>query len=385
MRILVLTYEFPPVGGGGGRAARDICEKLVARGHQVLVLTSHLKGLPRIEPESLSNDQQLQIVRVPALRRKAFVATFYDMGGYIVSAIWAGLRLLPRWKPDVMQVHFAVPTGPAGWALSHLFHTPYVLTAHLGDVPGGVPEKTRGWFRWVFPFTRPIWKDAAQVVAVSEFTRQLALKHYPVDIRVIPNGVDTQVISPGMIEVHNPPQIIFAARFMQQKNPLQIVRVLSGLRDLSWKCLMFGDGPLRQQVTEAIEQEGLQDRIELPGWVTPEEVLTHYAQSDLLFMPSLSEGFPLTGVQALAMGLAIIASQIGGFADLVRPGKNGYLYEPNDTQGMQDGVRALLTNPVLLQQMRTNSRQLSRCFDLNTIVEDYEAIFQDVLARHATT
>lgn len=388
MRILVLTYEFPPVGGGGGRAARDICEKLVARGHDVMVLTSHLKGLPRTEPlvnalpvSSANYQQQATIIRIPSLRRKAFVATFYDMGAYIVSAIWAGLRIARRWQPDVMQVHFAVPTGPAGWALSRLYHIPYVLTAHLGDVPGGVPEKTGRWFRWVFPFTHPIWKDAAQVVAVSEHTRQLALQHYPVNIQVVPNGVDTQVLNPGIIEPHDPPQIIFAARFMPQKNPLQIVRVLSGLRALPWKCLMFGDGPLRPQVAEAIEREGLQDRIALLGWVSPEQVLTHYAQSDVLFMPSLSEGFPLTGVQGLAMGLAIVASRIGGFADLVHPGENGYLYEPDDTPGMQTGLRALLSDPALLLRMRQNSRELSRRFDLNTIVDAYESIFQAIASR----
>jgi glycosyltransferase involved in cell wall biosynthesis len=378
MRILVLTYEFPPVGGGGGRAARDICEKLAARGHQVMVLTSHLKGLPRQE-----NSAGVQVTRVPSLRRKAFVATIYDMAGYVVSAIWNGLRLVPAWKPDVMQVHFAVPTGPAGWVLSRRYHLPYVLTAHLGDVPGGVPEKTKGWFRWVLPFTGPIWKDAAQVVAVSDFTRQLALKQYPVDIRVIPNGVDTHELDPGEITSGNPPQIIFAARFMAQKNPLQLVRVLAGLRELPWKCLMLGDGPLREQVENEIAEHHLRDRFELPGWVTPEEVLASYARSDILFMPSLSEGFPLTGVQALAMGLAIVASEVGGFVDLVQQGENGYLYRPDDEQGMHDGLLALLTDPQLLLNMRRQSRALSSQFDLNAVVGSYEEIFRQIIFQRA--
>jgi glycosyltransferase involved in cell wall biosynthesis len=379
MRILVLTFEFPPVGGGGGRAACDICEKLAARGHQVLVLTSHMKGLPK--SETLAG---IQVVRIPSLRRKAFMASIVDMAAYIVSAVWNGMRIVPGWKPDVLQVHFAVPTGPAGWILSRLYHIPYVLTAHLGDVPGGVPEKTTEWFRWILPFTYPIWRDAAQVVAVSEFTRELALRYYSVNIKVIPNGVDTHVLDPGEIILRDPPQIIFAARFMLQKNPLQIVRVLADLRDLPWKCKMLGDGPLLQQVREQIAKVGLLDRFELPGWVNPEQVLAHYAQSDILFMPSLSEGFPLTGVQALAMGLAIVASRVSGFVDLVHNGENGYLYNPADTQGMQNGLRALLTDPQLLLKMRQNSRLISKDFDLKNIVEQYEGIFRQVVSRPET-
>ena len=93
------------------------------------------------------------------------------------------------------------------------------MTVHLGDVPGGVPEKTGNWFKWIMPFTRPIWRDAKHVIAVSEFTRQLALEHYEREVEVIPNGVDLDRLRPAGIKVNEPPRIVFAGRFHGAEKP----------------------------------------------------------------------------------------------------------------------------------------------------------------------
>ncbi len=373
MRILVLNYEYPPVGGGGGQVTEDIAQGLVKQGHELTVLTTHIKGLPKEETQS-----GVHILRLPSLRKYKFKADLRAMIGYIIAASIAGMRLIRSWRPDLIHVHFAVPTGPVAWLLSKLTKTPYVLTIHLGDIPGGAPDKTSGWFRWVFPFTHPIWKDAAQVVAVSEFSRQLALKHYPVDIAVIQNGVDTETLSPGQIRVNDPPRLIFAGRFMPQKNPVQLVRVLGQLQDLKWTCTMLGDGPLMRDVREEIASLSLQRRFSLPGWVTPEIVIDAFAQSDILFMPSRSEGLPMVGIQALSMGMAIVASDIGGFIDLVEDGKNGYLIEANDKEGFAKTLRNLLENPKKLHAFRQASRQRAKAFDVSYIVKQYEEVFKNL-------
>jgi L-malate glycosyltransferase len=354
MRILVLTHEYPPVGGGGGRVAMDLCAGLAERGHELHVLTMHLHGLPRAEEHG-----RVKVTRLSVLRREAARARLLDMGLYVLRGFFRGLDIIRKWRPDVIHVHFALPAGSLAWALSRVTGVPYVLTAHLGDVPGGVPEKTDHWFRFFFPFTPAIWKNASRVAAVSEFTRGLALKHYPVEIRS-----------------HNPPRIIFAGRFMDQKNPLFIVKVLAGLPDLRWECRMLGDGPLKVDVEKAIRESGLEGRFHLPGWVTPQEVIAGFGESDILFMPSLSEGLPVVGVQALAMGLAVVASRAGGFVDLVEQGRNGYLYERDDLDGMQAGLRSLLADEGLLLKFRLESRRLAGRFALSEVVSRYESVLE---------
>ena len=374
MKILVLIHEFPPVGGGGGRAAQDICRGLVERGYEITVLTAHLKGLPKEETV-----EGIRVQRLPSMRREAFRADLIAMGGYVLSGLWAGYRYIQHWRPDAIHVHFAVPAGALAWMLSRLTGVPYFMTIHLGDVPGGVPEKTSSWFKWVLPLTHPIWRDAKRVVAVSEFTRQLALKYYTREIEVIPNGVDLDRLQPAAIQVNEPPRIVFAGRFMAQKNPLQIVHTLAELKDLSWQCVMLGDGPLMHEVQQAIEEQGLQERFTLLGWVTPEEVLEWFDKSDILFMPSLSEGLPVIGVQALAKGLALVVSKVGGFVELVDEGQNGFLVVVHHPTGFSIALRQLLSHQSDLRYFRETSLQRAVNFDVNRIVEQYEDIFKELL------
>jgi len=367
MKILVLIHEYPPLGGGGGRVAQDISRGLAARGHQVRVLTALCGQLPTYEEQD-----GVEIWRLKSSRREMFRADLRAMIGFVQVAFLEGFRQVRAWQPDVVHAHFAVPAGAPALLLKRFTGTPYALTVHLGDVPGGVPEKTGKWFRWIYPLTPSIWRGAAAIAAVSAYTRDLALKHYPVNMDVIPNGVDLRALDPGKIQASQPPRVIFAGRFQPQKNPLVLVRCLAAVRDLPWTCSLLGDGPLRPQVEAEIKRLGMGDRFQLEGWVTPEQVIERFRVSDLLFMPSLSEGLPVVGVHAMAMGLALVMSRVGGCVDLVAEGQNGFLLEPNDMTGFERALRDLLGDHNRLQAFRLASRAHAQHFDLEKIVAQYE-------------
>jgi glycosyltransferase involved in cell wall biosynthesis len=375
MRILILIHEFPPVGGGGGQVAQDIARGLTSRGHEVLVLTAHLKGLPRKEVVD-----GLRIVRLPSLRKYASHVGFLAMGVYILAALRESFHVIRHWHPDLIHVHFAVPAGAAAWILSRFTGIPYVLTSHLGDVPGGVPEKTGKWFRWVFPFTKPIWHNAAQTTAVCTYTSSLARQHYGVIPIVIPNGVNLDIFAKGSLLVNSPPVVIFAGRFVKQKNLVAIVDILATVRDLSWKCVMLGDGPMLPDIKQVITSHHMDQRFVLPGWVTPDDVQTWLGQSDILFLPSLSEGLPVVGVQALAKGLAIIASRVGGCVDLVESGRNGFLADSGDKEAFSKALRDLLADRGALLRARQASLKLAGNFNIAVVVDEYETIFREVIS-----
>lgn len=372
MRILTLVHEFPPVGGGGGKVAKDICAGLASRGHDVRVFTCAIRG-----HQGQEIVDGMQVYRLRAGRKQAFRAGFWDMLLYDLAAVVRGLTMVHRWKPDVIHVHFAVPAGLAGWLLSKLTGIPYVLTTHLGDVPGGVPEKTDGWFRWVAPLTPGIWHKARQVVAVSQFTRALAETRYGIQIRVIPNGVDTSVNNPGPITRHQAPRILFIGRVVQQKNPLQLVCTLAEIKDLNWECVIVGDGPLLAELRSEAVARGLESRMHFTGWLTQPEVDDWLKKSDVLFMPSFTEGMPVAGLLALSMGLAMVVSNAGGFTDLVAgPDEepNGFICPAEDTAAFAHALRTLLADPDRLLRYRRASRARAAVFDLARVVAQYEEV-----------
>lgn len=375
MKILVVIHEYPPIGGGGGKTAEDVCKGLARRGHEVIVITPHCKGLPKQEKYG-----NLIIERIRCLRRFTYKATLLDMGMFVVACSLKGQQIMRRWKPDIIQAHFGVPAGAAAWQLSRWSGIPYIITAQLGDVPGGVPEKTERVFRFIKPFTVPIWRDAQRIVSSSNHIDRLTRIAYPgISPVIIPNGFDFEQLRGLEFQTHEIPQIAFAGRLVIQKNPLQIVKSLAQLKDLRWKAVIAGDGPLGQQVKQAIHDAGLEDRIQMLGWVDPQDVIRLFNQSDILFMPSEQEGLPLAGLQGLASGMAMVLSTAGSNQDLVLNGINGDCITIGDEAGYARVLRTLLESPEKLSSARQASREHAKKFDLEHILDQYEQVFDSAI------
>jgi glycosyltransferase involved in cell wall biosynthesis len=373
MKLLVLNYEYPPVGGGGGRACADLCKALAKRGYEIRILTSWVPGLPRLEQVD-----GYQVKRVWSGRRLRFQAGFVDMAAYILFGLIPAIREVQTWRPELIHVHFGVPTGVLALMVHWITGLPYVLTGHLGDVPGGVPEKTEGWFRFVNPFTPPIWRNAARVVAVSHYTRSLIYDRYQLEAQVIPNGIE---VSKGRgTAVHEPPRLIFAGRFQPQKNLEFLFDSLAQLSDRAWMLTMVGDGPLRLELERIAADRSLDGRIHFTGWVDPHEVEALLEESDLLVMPSQAEGLPVVSVQALAHGVAMAVTSAGGLRDVVDDGINGFKVQVGAQDEYVKRLDELLADPSKITAMKRASLIKADEFSLDRVADSYEQVFQEVLA-----
>jgi len=367
MKLLVLCYEYPPVGGGGGRVAASVAEGLAAKGHEVKIVTAGLRHLPRREQRN-----GVEILRPESFRKREDTCSVPEMALYLATAFLPALRLCREWKPDAIHAHFVVPTGALALALHWITGIPYVLTAHLGDVPGGVPEQTEKLFRFLGPSIRPVWKNASAVTAVSGFVAGLAEKNCGVRAKVILNGIPIPS-EPPAIETGHPPRLLVVGRLSIQKNPLLAVRALALLKDLPWNLEIIGEGPLSQSVRAGVGENGLAGRVVFSGWLPAGQVAARLAASDILLMTSTSEGLPMAAVEALRHGLAIVGSRIGGMLDVVDHGRNGLLCEL-EPAAFAAALRGLLENPAALDAMRRASLEKSRNFQLADRVLDYERV-----------
>lgn len=369
MRILVLNYEFPPLGGGGGRFTADLCRHLARFGHDLRVQTSRFRGLPGHEVR-----EGYEIYRTWAGRRQAHTCTVPEMALFLAANLIPALRHAASWRPQVVNVHFAVPTGVLAWIIRQTLGTPYVLSAQLGDVPGGVPVQTDHLFRWVKPFTVPIWRDAGAVTVPSAEVAELVQRAYGLAPHVIPNGVELETLNPQPPKVHEPVRLVFVGRFSSQKNLVFLLKVLEKLRDLDWRLDLVGDGPVRRELEDLSRRLDLAPRIHFHGWVDPEEATAIMRHSDLLVMPSLSEGLPLVGLQALGLGLALATSDHRSFLDIVQEGHNGFSCPVTDAGAFARRLREVLGQPPTLLAMKRASLKMAPRFEAGRVARQMEEL-----------
>jgi glycosyltransferase involved in cell wall biosynthesis len=147
------------------------------------------------------------------------------------------------------------------------------------------------------------------------------------------------------------------------------------VKDQPWRLEVIGEGPLGAEMREAVQENGLADRVKFSGWLSAEQVSERFGASDILLMTSTSEGLPMAGIEALLQGLAIVGSRIGGLMDVVADGSNGLLCDLAP-EAFATGLRSVLGNPERLLAMRRASLAKAVDFSLPDRLDDYERVLE---------
>lgn len=387
MRVLTINYEFPPIGGGGGNANKNICRGLAELGVEVFALTAHYKGLPK-----RTIIDGYTVFRTLSFRRRPDRCSIKEMFAFLFCNIYPSLRLAKGLKPDLVHIHFALPVGPLGYLIKKVYDIPYIITLHGGGIPGFAPERTALLFTFLLPFTRHIWREASAVVAVSQGLKDLAHISYPdTEIQVIRNGIDSQQFQPRSQPDLNRGKvaILFVGRLAEQKGLrylLQTLPLLHESAETPFELRILGDGPQRQEMESMVERMRLTNLVHFVGWVPSEEVKAYLQDSDIFVLPSLIEGLPISVLEAMACGLPVVTTDTRGNNELVRSGENGFLVPVGDVESLATSLRVLIADLSLRKAMGERGRLVAAEHDWGVISRSYLALYRSVLdgAGHAS-
>lgn len=351
-RVLLINYEYPPLGGGAGTATRGIARSLAAMGCDVVVLTSRFRGQPRREQRD-----GFTIVRIPVLRRREDRANPIEMLSFMLSAALMIVPLTRRWRPAVSIAFFTIPSGPVAWVLRVLRGVPFIVSLRGGDVPGfeWAPEARR-YHGLTAPFLKWIWRRAHAVVANSEGLRELALRSTPeLPVAVIPNGVELPSLVPPEQNTDRP-RLLTMGRLTQQKGIDVLFRAMTRLRDLDFALDIAGDGPDRPLLEQMARDLGLAERVRFLGWVPREEIPGTFAGAAAFVLASRIEGMPNVVLEAMAYGRPVVCTRVFGCEELVVEGVTGLKVDIEDEVQLAAALRTVLSDAGLRARMGVASR-----------------------------
>lgn len=376
MNILLVNYEYPPIGGGAATASAAIARELTALGHRVTVLTSRFR-----EHKGTSFQDQVRILRCPALRRRADRSGLLEMLSFLVSA---GLRLnsaIKSGRVEAAIVFFSFPCGPLGLWGRMTMGVPYVISLRGGDVPGN--EAALGpLHRLLAPLRRLIFRKSIAVVANSEGLKAMSEQADPWPVQVIPNGVDTEFFCPaaiGGVSKTGPFAFLFVGRFQTAKNLFYLFDHMALLKHSGaapFVLQLVGDGPQRDELEAHAKKVGIDKDLIWHGWVDKGRVLEIYRNAGCLINPSLCEGMPNVVLEAMACGLPVIASRVPGNDAVVRHGESGWLFELDKPEAFLAALRSVMENPDLARRMgRTGRAWVLEEFSWRRVAEAYAGLF----------
>lgn len=370
MKILVLNYEYPPLGGGAAPVAQQLCELYASHGHDVTVLTMGYKGLPAREMTSTG----VYIIRVPAWRKNQATCETHEMLSYVVSALPGLVRMLRSGHYDIIHTHFVVPTGLLAYLATRIANIPYVITAHGSDIPGYNNDRFTFEHRFMTPMLRHIAKRAACVTAPSMFLKGLMEKNLGITgVKYIPNGIFPERFSPGVKEN----KILMAGRLLPRKGFQHVLEAMKGL-DTEFEVHIAGDGPLRETLEEIART--LETKVVFHGWVPQNsELLNHlFATASIFCMPSSKENASIALLEAMASEMAVVTSNVSGCPETV--GDTGRVVNPGDVEALQSVLRELTQNDAIRVQLGKSARaRVEEYFDWHRIGVQYLELFEEVI------
>jgi len=357
VRIAMISEHASPLAEPGDEAAggqnvhvAELSTALVASGHEVRVYTR--RDAPGL-PDRVSAAGGFTVVHVPAgpaapVARDELLPYMKDFGHWL-AATWRE----DGWRPDVVHAHFWM-SGVAAVTARRQFEVPIVQTYHaLGTVKRRHQGAADPSPRERIGYERALGHAVDRVVAQcrDEIAELRRMGVPPDKVALVPSGVDTDRFcptGPATARVPGRPRVLAVGRLVARKGFHELVRALRAVPDA--ECVVVGgppadrldSHPLARELRDLAESCRVSQRLKLVGAVAPQAMPAWYRSADLFAATPWYEPFGLAPLEAMACGVPVVASAVGGLTDTVVDGVTGLLVPPRDPRALGTTVRRLL-------------------------------------------
>ena len=368
MRILLLTTHLNL--GGIGVYVLSLAKGLLQKGHQVFVASSGGDLVALLDSFGVNH-------------LAVDIKTKSEISPKVILARKQIARIIKGKNIDIIHAHTRV-TQVLAQLVSKKTGVPYVTTCH-------------GFFkRRIFRRIFPCWGNRS--IAISEAVREHLVNDFGVrkeNIAVVHNGVEIEKFSPDKFSQAQKnelrrnyglksarPVIGTVARLSSVKGQRYLILAMKRiLKDNpAAQLLLVGDGPEKDRLVQQVEELGIEDKV---FFIPPTlDISAPLSIMEVFVFPSLLEGLGLAIIEAQAMGLPVVATDVGGIYTLVKDGVNGFLVHPKEPDALAEAILKLLRDKKLAERFGAQARiQAGRQFSLKQMVEGIERVYREILKQ----
>lgn len=372
MRIGIVLY---PTFGGSGVLATELGKALAKNGHQVHFI-------------SYSQPARLEAFVENIFYHEVYIPQYplFQHAPYETALAGKMVEIVKSNQLELMHVHYAIPHASAALLAKMILkeegiHMPVVTTLHGTDITlVGREASYEPVVTWSI-------NQSDAVTAVSDSLVRDTLNHFAVKrpIRMIPNFIDFERFNKkprqhfkDLIAPNNERIIVHTSNFRKVKRVEDVVRIFDIIQnEIPAKLLLIGDGPERSNIEKVCRELGVCNKVTFLGKQEAiEEILSI---CDLFILPSESESFGLSALEAMACEVPVISTNTGGLPEVNIHGVTGFISNIGDYQDMAANALQLLQNDTLLVQFRKNALNQAKKFDLNRVLNQYIAVYEETI------
>lgn len=374
MRIGIVCY---PTFGGSGVLATELGMALSGKGHEVHFISYQQPVRLNFHPNIYYHEVTVQNYPL------------FDFPPYETALTSTLVHVITNNNLDLLHVHYAIPHASAAYFARQILKkqgkdVPFITTLHGTDITLVGRDQTYA------PVVTFSINESDAITAVSNNLREETYKHFAIEkeISVIPNFVDTSKFRQSdkehfkkMLAPSGERILAHVSNFRKVKRVEDVIYVFEKVKaQLPCKLLMIGDGPERQHAEELCRTLDICGEVRFLG--KQEQMDEILSITDLFLLPSQYESFGLSALEAMACGVPVISTNVGGLPEINVEGKTGFLNDVGDVQGMANNAIHVLGNDDILQTFKDAALEHARGFEKARVVPLYEALYAEVLKNY---